>query len=406
MYLKLSWRNLWRNRKRTLITVSAIAFAVLAAVFMQSINRGSHEMMIDNMVRFHTGYVQLQDYRYDEEASLDNAFPYLPETETRALQAHDRITGVIPRIETFMLAGNDHTTRGAFVLGIDPEREHDFNGLRDHLSGGRFFEPGEDKAVVTEGLARRLELAAGDTLLLIGQGRFGMSANALFEISGIMRHPLHEINEQTVYLPLHSIQYLLSADEHITHLLIALDRERDTRNVRQALQQEFQDDELIAYTWPEMMPELLQLLEFDLVGAYVMAGVLYIVIGFGFFGTVLTMTLERMREFGVLLSVGMKRSRLAGVLLMETLFISFIGVLSGLGLSWLVLYYFYLNPIELTGQTAETIIEMGWEPILPVSFAADQFYTQGIIVFCIAVVVFLFPLLKVMNLNILEAARK
>lgn len=405
MYILLAWRNLWRNRRRTLITVSAIAFAVVMAVIMQSLNRGSHEMMIDNMVRFHTGYAQLQDYRYDDESSLDNAFPFDEEINSRAQNTHDRIQTVIPRIETFMLAGNDHTTRGALVLGIDADREHEFNGLKDHLSSGRFFEPDEDKAVITQGLARRLDLAVGDTLLLLGQGRFGMSANGLFEISGIMNHPLRDLNEQTVYLPLQSAQFLLSAEEHITHLLIALERERDTNAVTNALQQEFKDDDLIAYTWPELMPELLQLLEFDLLGAYFLGGVLYIVIGFGFFGTVLTMTLGRMREFGVLLSVGMKRGKLAMVVLMETVFISIIGVLSGLGLSWLVLYYFYLYPIELTGDVAETVIDMGWEPILPVSFAADQFYSQGVIVFVIALVVFLFPLIKILNLNILEAAR-
>ncbi|MCH8557969.1 MAG: ABC transporter permease [Balneolia bacterium] len=405
MYLKLAWRNLWRNRKRTLITVSAIVFAVVVAVFMQSINRGSHEQMIDNMVRFHTGYVQLQDYRFEDEPSLDNSFPFTEEHIARAFEADERITQVIPRIETFMLAGNDHSTRGAFVLGIDPEKEHDFNEIRDHIVDGRFFEADEQSAVVSEGLANRLQLSVGDEIVLLGQGRFGMSASGLYKIKGIMKHPLLDLNNQLVYLPLQEAQYMLSADEHATAVLIGLGNERHSSPVAENLQSVFSDDELITKTWPELMPELLQLLEFDLIGAYFMAGVLYIVIGFGFFGTILTMTLERMREFGVLLSVGMKRTRLAAVLLIETVLISLMGVLSGMGMAWLLLYYFHLNPIELTGDLAETVIEMGWEPVFPMSFAADQFYQQGIIVFVIAMLVYLFPLIKVMRLNILDAAR-
>lgn len=405
MYLKLAWRNLWRNPKRSLITISAIVFAVFAAILMQSLNRGSHEIMVDNMVRFHTGYVQLQDYRYDEEASLDNAF-LLDEALLREIrEAHPRIGTLIPRIETFMLAGNDHATRGALVLGIEPEQEHAFNGLKDLLIDGRFFEQGEQMAVISEGLARRLQLRTGDTILLLGQGRFGMSANALYEISGIVQHPLRDLNNQMVYLPLAEAQFLLSAEAHVTALLIEMDADRHKDAVAAALNSRLHEANLIAYTWPEMIPELLQLLEFDLAGAYFLGAVLYLVIGFGFFGTILTMTLERMREFGMLLSVGMKRGRLALVVFWETLMLSIIGVLSGIGVSWLLLLYLHYNPIQLTGDVAEAIIEMGWEAVLPVSFAADQFYMQGVIVFGIAMVVFLFPLIKIFRLNILDASR-
>ncbi len=405
MYIQLAWRNLWRNRRRTLITVSAIVFAVFAAIMMQSLNRGSHEIMIDNMVRFHTGYAQVQDYRFEEEASLDNAFYFDNELENRITATNNRIEMVLPRIQTFMLAGNDYATRGAMVMGIDAEKEHAFNNLKDNLISGEFFEPNDRKAVVTAGLAKRLQLETGDVLVLIGQGRFGMSANALYEISGIVRHPIREMDNQTVYLPLAEAQFLLSADGYITNLLVSTSSDRFTNTITSAIASEIDDEELTVFTWTELIPDLLQLLEFDLVGAYFLAAVLYIVIGFGFFGTILTMTLERMREFGMLLSIGMQRIKLAVVVLIETIFISLLGVLLGMGVAWLFLYYLHLNPIQLTGDVAEAIIEMGWEPILPVSFAADQFYTQGFYVFLIALVVFLFPLVKIFRLNILEASR-
>ena len=127
-------------------------------------------------------------------------------------------------------------------------------------------------------------------------------------------------------------------------------------------------------------------------------------IGFGFLGTILTMTMERLREFGVLISVGMKRGRLAAVLFLETLFISILGSLAGVAAAWLILKW--MDPIALSGDAAQAVIDFGFEPVLPMSFAADQFYTQGFFVFLIAIVVFLFPLIKVMRLNVLEAARK
>jgi len=404
-YIKLAWRNIWRNKRRTLITVSAIIFAVLAAVFMQSMNRGSHEMILDNMVRFSTGYVQLQDYRYDDESSLDNSFYYDGSVREKVLDADPNIDMILPRIETFMLAANDAATRGSILLGIDPEKEHRFNELKNRLVEGRFFEKDESSAMLAKGLAERLQLSVGDTLVLMGRGRFGMTASGLYEIVGLVEFPLRDLDNQVVLIPLPEAQYLLSADDYITSLLIAPHHERHTESVARTLNETFADDELVAYTWAELLPELLELFEFDLAVPRLLTVVLYIVIGFGFFGTILTMTMERLREFGVLLSVGMKRGKLALVVFLETLFISLIGVMSGVAISWLIIYYFHLNPVELTGDAAQAVIDMGWDPVLPMSFAADQFYTQGFFVFAVAMIVFLFPLIKIVSLNILEAAR-
>ncbi|TVR28719.1 MAG: ABC transporter permease [Balneolaceae bacterium] len=402
-FIKLAWRNLWRNKRRTIITITAIIFAVLAAVFFQSINRGSYEVMIDRMVSFNTGYIQVQDYRYDDEASLDNSFYYDEELAEKILNADGRIERIVPRIETFMLAANDVSTRGSIVFGVDPEKEHHFNEIKNHLDVGRFFEPGEQATVLGKGLANRLQLSVGDTLALMGQGRFGMSASGLFEIVGLIDHPLRDMNNQAVYLPLDVAQYLLSADDHVTAVLITLQHERLTEPVAASLRTSLENNELVVYTWPELMPEILELMEMDLAMPRFLTVVLYVVIGFGFFGTILTMTMERLREFGVLLSVGMKRALLALVVFIETLFISIIGVLFGIGFAWSILKL--IDPITLTGDAAQAVIDLGFEPVLPMSFAPDQFYAQGLYVFLIAMVVFLFPLLKVSRLNILDAAR-
>ncbi len=387
-----------------MITVSAIAFAVIVSVLLQSLNRGSYEMMIDRMVSFNTGYLQIQDFRYDDEASLDNAFFYDEELRERVLHADDRIRKILPRLQTFMLAANGASARGAMVFGIDPEKEDRFNDLKGYKTEGRFFELDEQAAVLSQGMADRLQLTVGDTLVLLGQGRFGMSASGLFKITGLMDHPIREMNNQAVYLPLNTAQEFLSAEDHLTALMIAPEQERQTESVAAALRQALRhDDELVVFTWPELMPELLDLMEFDLAGPRLMTVILYVVIGFGFFGTILTMTMERIREFGVLLSVGMRRVRLAAVVFLETLFICLMGVITGVILSLGLIAL--IDPIRLSGRAAQAVIDMGFEPVLPLSYAPDQFYTQGIYVFLIAMLVFLFPLWKLFRLNIIEAAR-
>ncbi|TVR15618.1 MAG: ABC transporter permease [Balneolaceae bacterium] len=402
-FIKLAWRNLWRNRRRTLITILAIVFAVVLAVLMKAINMGSYELMIDRMVSFSTGYVQVQDYRFDDEPSLDNTFYYDESLRNRILDSDHRIAEAAPRIETFMLAANEVATRGTMVLGVNPGLEHQFNEIKNYVSEGTFFDIGQNTAVIGRGLANRLELSVGDTLALIGQGRFGMSASGLFEISGLIDHPVIDMNNSIVYLPLDAAQELLSAEGYVTSVVVMIANERHTNAVASAIRGNLNDDELVVYTWPELLPEILDLMEMDLAVPRLLTVVLYIVIGFGFFGTILTMTMERLREFGVLLSVGMKRRYLSVVLFVETVLISSIGVAAGIILSYLILIL--IDPITLTGDAAQAVVDLGYDPIIPMSFAADQFYTQGLFVFFIAMVVFLFPLLKIKNLNILEAAR-
>ena len=408
MSTKLAWRNLWRNRRRTLITGASIMFAVFFAVLIQSMNKGSHEYMIDNMARFHTGFIQLQDSRYEEEPSLDNAFEMDQDLLETIQSAHPDIDFLVPRIETFMLVASDAHTRGAMVMGIEKEKEHQLNKLLNNLQEGRFFESGDGSVVLGEGLAKRLNVAVGDTLVLLGQGRFGMTAAGMYPVAGLMKHPMFEMNDQIIYISLPDLQWLVSAEGMVTTLLVTPHRVRDTDIVAEALRSmEFSVDEaeFRVKTWPEMMPELLQAIDFDMASAYVMSGILYIVIAFGLFGTILMMTLERLREFGVLLSIGMKRASLAVVLFLESLFIGVIGVMAGSVVSFIVVIYFYHNPVPLTGDLAAAIMDFGFEPVLPFHFSGALFFNQAVVVLLLSTLICLYPVTRVLKMDVLQASK-
>lgn len=380
-------------------------FAVVCALFIESLERGAHNQLINNMTNFHTGHIQIQESRYEDEPSLDNSIGYSEEFRERIEEADDRILNIVPRIETFMLAAGEEQSRAAMVLGIDVAAENRLNGLENRLTEGRFFEPGDGSVVLGEGLADRLNLAVGDSLILLGQGRFGMSASGIYPISGFFKHPMRELNNQLVYLSIPDAQWLFSMDELVTNVLITPVELRFNDEIAENLRSELNDENLKILTWREMMPELIEALEFDRMSTRVFMGILYVVIGFGIFGTILTMTLERLREFGILLSVGMYRWKLAVVVFIETFFISLLGVISGFGLGMVVLGYFYFNPITLTGDMVELMEELGFEPIMPIAIAPDIFLWQGSVIFLITTFICLYPSLKITTLNILDASR-
>lgn len=405
MYFKLAWRNIWRNKRRTLITVSSIMFAVVCALFIESLERGSQNQMIDNMTNFHTGHIQIQDVRYKNEPSLDNSFEYSEAFKKRVEEIDERIINVIPRIETFMLAAGEEQSRAAMVLGIDPDAEHRLNELQNRIVEGRIFDPGDGSVVVGEGLAARLNVAVGDSLILLGQGRFGMTASGIYEIGGLFRHPLREFNNQIIYISITDAQWLLSMEGLVSNILITPDLLRHNNQIAENLEAALDDENLNIRVWQEMMPELIDAIEFDRMSTRVFMGILYVIIGFGIFGTILMMTLERLREFGILLSVGMYRWKLGVVVFIETFFISLLGIISGFGLGLIVLGYFYFNPIQLSGDVLELIEEMGFEPIMPMAIASDIFIWQGSVIFVMAIIICMYPTLKIATMNILDASR-
>ena len=158
-------------------------------------------------------------------------------------------------------------------------------------------------------------------------------------------------------------------------------------------------------TWDKMLVELYQQYVSDEGGGKIFLGLLYLIIGFGIFGTVMMMVAERTREFGVLLAVGMKRNRLIRLITGEMFFIGLIGVVAGMVVSIPVVAWFHFHPIELSGTFAKTMESYGMEPVIPVLWQADYILWQGLIVFIITLVAILYPIYKVGNMQVIKALR-
>lgn len=401
----LAWRNLWRNKRRTWITISSVVFAVVLALFLESMDRGSQEGMVRNSVQFGTGYIQIQDTLYNSEPSIDNTL-WLEEDLLEKLQAtHTEIATLIPRLQSYGLAAAAEKSRVVMINGVDAEREHLLNGLQDRLIEGEFATT-TNQIVIAAGLADYLELALGDTLVLLGQGFHGATAAGKYAISGIVQHPMPEMNQSMTYLSIEAAQWLFDAEQRLTSLIVHPKTPNRHAQLAQTLREDERLSDYTVYTWEELMPELVRTVEFDQVATLIFLWILYVVIGFGIFGTVLTMTLEREKEFGVLISVGMHKWKLALVIFIETLAINLMGVLVGLLLSLPIIIYFYHNPIPLGEDMAGIMEEYGMDAVLPFSLDPEIFYQQGIIIFIISMIITIYPMARVMGLNVLKAARK
>lgn len=404
MIAKLTWRNLWRNKRRTFITMASVTFAVLLAILMQSFQKGVFDNLVNNVVSFYYGYIQIHKQGYWDEQVLDNSFSY---NDSLAIQLNQNthIKETVPRIETFVLASIGTNTKGCMLVGTDAIKENKLTGLKNKIIKGNYFNNNENVALVAEGLAKRLNISVNDTIVLLGQGYQGAMAAGKYKVSGIVHFGSPALNDGLVYLPLLSAQNLLNAENMITSITLGID---DPENISQ-IQKEvaiITGKEYEVMTWKELMPEIANHIKADASSFYVFTGILYLIIAFGIFGTILMMTAERRYEFGMLIAIGMKKIRLGLILLYETILITILGVISGILISLPLTIYFNQKPILFTGEIADIYERFGFEALFPTALDTGIFITQSMIVLMIAFIIGLYPLWHISRINPVNAMKK
>ena len=402
--LNLAWKNLWRNKQRTLITMAAVFFAVILTTVVSSLQKGVFQNLIQNLVSFYSGYIQVHKKGYWNEQILENTFRQDAETE-RKIRTDPLITGIAPRLESFALAASIELTKGCLVVGMVPEEENKVTRLREKLVNGNYLQPEDESVLISEGLSRRLKLRLGDTLVLIGQGYHGATAAGKFPVKGILRFGSPELNNKTVFLPLRATQTLYSAENQLSSYVLSVSNpdnlDKITERVRYLI-----GDQYEVMKWEEMMPDIKQHIRTDTASMSIIAGVLYILVCFGIFGTLLMMMVERRFELGMLVAVGMKKIWLCLLMLAESVFTVLSGCVLGILASVPLVIYLKVNPITFSGKMAEIYERFGFEPIFPASTDPEIFLNQALIILLLALLLSLSPVVKVLQLDPVQAMKQ
>lgn len=401
--LKLAWRNIWRNKGRSVITIAAVMFCVIFAVVLRSFQVGVWENMIHEIVGNNFGYLQIHEDGFWADQSLDRTMD-LNAVNSEELLSVEGVDRLIPRMESFSLLYHGSNTKGSLVMGIDPAVELPGLQLDDILLEGRSFSRDDSVIVVSEGLAKYFNVGLGDTLLFMGQGYHGATAYGAFPIGGIARMTNPELNKQLVLMPFQKAQYMYNCTDRATTLVVAVDKDSDYEAVGAALKGSGVEG-LEILEWKELFPEIIQTIEVDMAGGRIFVTILYFIISFVLLGTVIMMVAERQREFGILVSIGMKKTKLAFVTLLENIMLIMGGAIVGMAVVKPVQFYFKYNPIDLSGQMKEAIEQYNFEPKLYTTTSFIINLNHGTIIFLIGVLVSLYAVVKILKLNPIESMR-
>ena len=336
----LAWRNLWRHRRRTWLTVGAMVFCNVLLIFLISLQLGSYQMMIDNSLATYSGHIQVQHRDYLEEQRIRQSVPAAVALAARARDALGLQT-VAARGTAFALASSEQRSFGVLLNGVQPSFEPGVSTLPGLVRRGRYL-AADDSAHIVVGavLAQNLKVELGDELIFIGSGRDGSFAAGVATVVGILESGMDEIDRSVAQVPLTWFQETFSMGDHGHSVVVRAPGLEAVPAAVTALENLVADhDQLAVRDWDALQPGLRQAITSDMTSAWFTYIVLIVLVAFSVLNTQLMSVLERTREFGVMLALGMRPAQLARLVGMETLLMSGLGLVLGVLLGALLTWY-------------------------------------------------------------------
>jgi ABC-type lipoprotein release transport system permease subunit len=398
----LAWRNIWRNKRRTLITAASIFVAVFLSLVMRSIQTGTFNNIIHNVVSSYSGYIQVHRKGYWGDKDINNSF-CVPDSLVQMLRGTENIGDVLPRLESFALASSGLKTKGVVVVGIDPEAEDKLTGMKGRILAGRYLFRSDPGILVSGRTAEFFGIGPGDTLVLIGQGYHGTSAAGKWPVTGIVHFNSPQLDSRMVILPLPLAQSFYEAGQNVTSLVLRLKDPSKLKKTMKAIGKTGIPEHFEVMSWDEMMPELVQFVQTKTTSSRIMIGILYMIVGFGIFGTLLMMTIERIRETGMMISLGMQKVKIAFMVLLESVFIGLVGMAAGIAASFPIILYFSSHPVRLAGQVAKTYERFGFESMICFEPLSGYVLNNTLVILVLVLVAAIYPLQKISRLDLVFA---
>jgi ABC-type lipoprotein release transport system permease subunit len=403
--LRLAWRNIWRQPRRTWLTTGAMVFSNVLLVFMISLQFGMYGLMIDNTLQVFTGHLQVQAPGYKDDQKMRQVVPNVQPLAARLRDEFDN-DRIAARGWAFALASSEERSYGIGIYGVEPAFEPKVSNVPGLVEEGRYLDdPAAYDIVIGSVLARNLRVSVGDEITVLGSGVDGSFAAAVLNVAGIFRSGVKEIDRNIAEIPLAAFQEIFYMDGAGHQVVITA----PSLSAVPALQARVEaaiagDGDLVVQDWDALQPGLKQMIQADMSSAFFMYGILVILVAFSVLNTQLMSVLERTHEFGVVMALGMKPGRLGRLVMLETAMMGMLGLvlgaLAGAALtSWL----------GIRGYTVPGMEEMAAQFNLPgriypeATFLSTMIGPTVVFLFCLLASVY--PAWRLRRLHPVEAMR-
>lgn len=404
IFVKIAWRNVTRNKYRSMITIMAVAFGLAALIFIRAFVEGGDRQMVENYTDLVTGHLQIHSAGFQKKMGLERSIP-VPEEILGVIKKDADIVAVSGRVKDYVLVSSAEHSSGVLLIGVDPVNETKVTYLNKRTRKGEWLS--EDKGgqiVLGRDLAEILNVDLGDKVIIMAQGSDGSLASGAYRLCGIIDSGAEEIDKGMALITLKDAQELLVLDKKISEFAIRTGSVYKSGSVSQRLKQNLNTSKFEVLTWEEISPITAQWLEFDRAFVNGILFVVLLVVASGIFNTILMSVLERIREFGIMLALGTKRSQAVLIVGLESAMLGFTGIIFGSALGTAVSLYFSHKGIDLA-RFATAFESYYTGSVIYPRLSAGYILLFSLIVLAVSIAVSVYPAWKAANLKPVDAIR-
>ena len=402
MIFQLGWRNIWRNKRRTAVILTAVVIGVWSMLFLSAFMRGIADRMVVNSISTLTGHIQIQNKEFRNDPVIEHLIEK-PDAIVSSLSVLPPSARWTTRLRLNAVANNARHSGGVVMVGIQPGREAGISFIGDAVKEGRYLNEEDPYGIVVgKALLEKFETKIGYKLVLMSQGTDGEIASRAFRIAGVYRAELEATEKTYVFTTVAAAQKMLKAEGQVSEIAILLDNYRNADAVAQTIRASVTDHTVTVYTWKELLPMVTAVLKMYDGFIFFWFIVVFIAMGFGLVNTILMAVFERVREFGLLRSLGMKPRLVIAEVLAESFFLLVIGTVAGNILGFATVAALSGHGIDLSAF-AQGMEFVGMSRVIfPVVYPKDV-VTADVTVFVLGLLISLYPAVKASRFSPVEA---
>ena len=406
-YLHLAWKNLWRNRRRTIITLVAIAFSIMLVQALHNLSSGVYAGMVDSGVRAGSGHVAV--YRQNYLESREESLSFEDHNLVTEIEAIDGVEHVLPRLYIPALAQSSRESRGIMLIGVDPERERQINPFLKSLAEDAMVRSANSRdAVVGARLLDELQIKPGQKFVVTAQHLDGTLHSELLHVRGVVSTGMKDIDGSLILIGRERAGLLTGSSSSVHELAIVLSDPSYEEPVHgQVIAMLGVHPDIEAVSWERAMPNLANAIKLDYASQKFIFLIILLIVTIGLVNTLLMSVMERMREFGVILALGSKPMVLRGMIMLEALSLGLLAATLGTLLGSLATWYLVSVGIDLADFVPETL-EFGgvvFDPIMRASWNFGWMIRIALYVVGLTLLAALYPAIKAGRITPVEGMR-
>ena len=395
--VSVAWRNLWRNKRRTSLMVSSVAFVAFLIVVMHSMQVGIFSTMIDMQADLLHGHAQIQHPSYDDDPRVEYTVPRAAAVLDR-IRSDPRVRVATPRVMTYGLVSVGEKSVGAMVVGTDPDQ--DFAALRTSVAAGRYLQR-DGEAVVGSVLARNLGVDVGDEIVFLGSGKEAGVAALVSTVVGTFTSGMAALDRSQVYVTLSDLGDALGLTDEVHVIALQLDSYTTSQPLVDSYNGKILGNRLI--NWETLLPEVAQQFEIKIIGSTAFYVLFVVLVTFGVVNAFIMTVFERTQEFGVLLALGMRPGAIIGMLQIEALCMSVLGLVVGMSLAVVVVSFTQI-PIASLGETLnDAYVTLNLPEVLSGRFSVRAAIVTVAVIVVATQLAAIFSTLRLYRMKVVEA---